>query len=1658
MCCLSTTPVLPAALLILAHAAGPLRAAPVITEFMADNESVLADEDGAFSDWIEIHNPDATPANLDGWHLTDDAAEPSKWRIPAVVIEPGGFLVVFASGKDRRVATAELHTNFSLSRNGEYLALVKPDGTTVSQEFAPEFSPQDPDRSYGLAFDGVPLVGEGATAGYRVPSDATEDVTWMSTDFVPGTGWSQGKTGLGFGLQIPGLTIEDVQPGGTINSLATADTALASLSPSRRDVAVMPYLNFLDSGGDGHFPSGNLVFPGGGGDDFTVRATATIIIPEGQGGTWTFGMNSDDGGRIRVNGQDVMVDDTLHGPQDHFGTITLWAGAHALDAMFFERGGGAGMEVFAARGTHAAFNSSFQLIGDTANGGLAAFTTPDGTTGGSAFIRTDLEPVMRNTNAGVRIRIPFSVSDLGALESLALEMRFNDGFAAFLNGTAVASANAPSSTPAWNDRATASRAASDALVPESFNLTPHIGLLNPGPDNVLAIHGLNITAGDGSFLALPELKGGGLSTGDLFYFDTATPGSINAEPSALGKVADTKFEPNRGFCTSPIRVAVTTATEGAVIRYTLDGSTPTATTGTVYSAPIALDRTTTLRAAAFKTGYDPTDVDTHTYIFVDDVVTQSETAPGGWPAGTLNGQVFNYGMDPEIVNNADPAVGGPQRVRDALLAIPTMSIVTDQANLTDADTGIYTHPGKRGFAWERESHLELIFPPGYVDPDGNDDGFASPIGLRIRGGFSRSGNNPKHAFRLFFRGDYGNGRLNYRLFGREGASEFDKFDLRTSQNYSWAFGGDRRNSFMRDVWSRDLQLEMGHPATRGRFYHLYLNGLYWGIYQTDERAEAAYGETYFGGDQLDYDVVKSFGDVTDGNRDSYRRLWERWQAGFTSNAAYFEPQGRNPDGTPNPGFEKLLDVGNLIDYQIITYYTGDRDGPGSRFTQPRPNNYFGVYNRENPDGYKFFEHDSEHSLGTGENNMVTPFTSSTSLNDFNPHTLHEGLAANLEYRMLFADRVARHCFNGGLLTDASGIARLDRRASRIDEAIIAHSARWGDSKREPAYTRNDWLNAVDGVRAFIRGRVPTLVSQLRAVGWFPGPDPPVYSRHGGFVDSETELLITGGAGEIYFTVNGNDPRVVGGAIDGEARQFVGTTASRTLVGRGANWKYLDNGSNQRTAWRNPGFNDASWKSGPAQLGYGDNDEVTTVSFGPDSGNKFITTYFRKTFPVTEADRFTALTLQLVRDDGAVVYLNGTEVARPNMPGGTITYTTTAADIAGGAEESAFFSFDVPPGLLNEGVNTLAVEIHQANRTSSDISFDLELGGAVATAGEPLVLTTPGLNVVRSRVLDGSEWSAVTTATFLVDTDPATRGNLVISEIHYHPSSPTAAELQAGFNERSDFDFIELLNPSARHVDLAGLSFTSGIAFVFAEDNPFRILAPGGRVLLVKNRDGFEFRYGGGLPIAGEYSGNLSNDGEQLVLLGAAREILVDLTYNDAGAWPESADGAGYSLVLFDPVNPNDPAGWRSSVSVHGSPGASDATDYGSWKQANGITDDRSDDDGDGVAAILEYAIGGDPGAPSAHLLPVASVEALVVDFATADYLVVSVRRRAGADDLRTIVESSVDLETWFADSVYLGSMNNGDGTETLRFRVTDPFASSLREFVRGRFTVIPTNP
>ena len=177
----------------------------VINEFMAQNDTKLKDQDGDYSDWMELFNDSASNVNLAGWCLTDAADDLQKWTFPAVSIGAGGYLIVFASNKNRAVAGSELHTNFKLAANGEYLALVRPDGT-VASGFAPEYPPQYADVSYGVYQRGIatPIIVSGAVCRVKAPADGALGDTWTAADFDDSS-WVEGRTGVGYdgGTALP---------------------------------------------------------------------------------------------------------------------------------------------------------------------------------------------------------------------------------------------------------------------------------------------------------------------------------------------------------------------------------------------------------------------------------------------------------------------------------------------------------------------------------------------------------------------------------------------------------------------------------------------------------------------------------------------------------------------------------------------------------------------------------------------------------------------------------------------------------------------------------------------------------------------------------------------------------------------------------------------------------------------------------------------------------------------------------------------------------------------------------------------------------------------------------------------------------------------------------------------------------------------------------------------------------------------------------------------------------------------------------------------------------------------------------------------------------------------------------------------------------------
>jgi len=777
--------------------------------------------------------------------------------------------------------------------------------------------------------------------------------------------------------------------------------------------------------------------------------------------------------------------------------------------------------------------------------GNAPFHYGDGTGG------VELSDMQSNYTT-LYLRSTFNCTGPESLKELSFIIDYDDGFAVWVNGVQALSVNAPS-TPAYNSTAPDNH---ESGYGEVFTVATESLNLAEGT-NFVAVQAFNVS-----------------STSTDFYFDMTITGEQDVPEYVPANPV--VFNYSSGFYDDPFELTISTAEEGASLVYTLDGSNPqsSATSFTGEStAAVSIDPSSTdgrpatpcvvLRASIVKDGYKPSKPLAATYIFIDKVRTQSSPG-GGWPTYNINGQSIDLEMDSKVVNNTEYS----SLIDDALLDIPSISVITGLPDLFDPATGIYVNAEGHGLNWEKECSVELI------NPDGTD-GFNVNAGLRIRGGWSRHDDFPKHSFRLFFREEYGNAKLNYPLFGEEGTDEYDKVDLRTSQNYAWA-NGYNTNTMVREVFSRDSQRDLGQPYTRSRYYHLYLNGMYWGLYQTQERSEARYAESYFGGDVDDYDVVKVNTEdytyrieATDGNLDKWRKIWNLAQAGFESDEDYYKLEGRNEYGEKIPGAEVLVDIDNLIDYMLVIFYSGNFDAPTSSFGSNKGcNNFYAIDNRNDLSaGYTFYAHDSEHAMfneahspGIGiEEDRVNLAERNDDLRmevydftQFHPQWLHHKLCSNAEYRIRFSSRACEVMEEGGALYPSACRTRLDSRVAEIQMAIIAESARWGDAKTgNYAYTKNvNWNAELNKLRnTFIPSRTAVVIAQLKEADLFPSIKRPVSKISGTkisdaeyYFDAPLSLVLENPAssGTIYFTLDGSDPRQYGGAISSSAKKAEGS--------------------------------------------------------------------------------------------------------------------------------------------------------------------------------------------------------------------------------------------------------------------------------------------------------------------------------------------------------------------------------------------------------------------------------------------------------------------------------------------------------------------------------------
>ncbi|MBI5386475.1 MAG: lamin tail domain-containing protein [Verrucomicrobia bacterium] len=649
----------------------------------------------------------------------------------------------------------------------------------------------------------------------------------------------------------------------------------------------------------------------------------------------------------------------------------------------------------------------------------------------------------------------------------------------------------------------------------------------------------------------------GLNTSNLWsYFTPPTPGAANGSSAIYGVAPQPHVNVKRGLYDQPFSLQASCPLPGATLRYTTDGSAPTAATGTLYSGPVTITNTTIFRIAAFATNVLPSRVETHSYIFIDQVLRQPND-PAGFPAGptVFTGYPSDYEMDPEIVTN------NQANVKAALLALPTLSLSAKNDDLFGPVNGIYTHPeppAAQRYLWERACSVEFILTNG-------ETGFQVDCGVRIQGNASRTPQKtPKHPFRLMFRGAYGPGRLEYPVYPDSQVRSFDTLVLRADFNNSWVhWDANQRlhGSKLRDAWTKETGRAMSGLSGHTRWFHLYVDGLYWGVYDFGERIDAEFGASYLGGTAADYDAIASKPlEAIDGTLTAYTAMTT---AGRSTDMRQITNYNR---------LQELLDVPVFIDYMLLNHYGANQDW-----------GYDGNWNavrRRSPAGtFKYIPWDGEQLIVDANHNLVTVDANGrpTGVYSNQPSGLHTNLINSPQYRLDYADRVHRYCFNNGLLTPGPAADRWMTLARMVEPGMLTESARWGDYRRDvhsyssaPYYlytTNGYWWPEIERVRtSYFPQRTSLFLNQLRTAGLYPTVSAPVFSQHGGRVARNYALTMTA-TNPIFFTLDGTDPRLYGsGAISNAALFYTngapvilteGTTVKARALFNGTNWSALN---------------------------------------------------------------------------------------------------------------------------------------------------------------------------------------------------------------------------------------------------------------------------------------------------------------------------------------------------------------------------------------------------------------------------------------------------------------------------------------------------------------------
>ena len=724
------------------------------------------------------------------------------------------------------------------------------------------------------------------------------------------------------------------------------------------------------------------------------------------------------------------------------------------------------------------------------------------------------------------------------------------------------------------------------------------------------------------------------------FFTKPTPGAENSIETYTGITQNVpQYSVFGGIFKSAVTLEITN-TFGGEIRYTLDGSDPGENSPEVTN-PIQINKTTIVRSRIYQQGKVPGRIVTHTY--------------------------FIY---------SENKIG----------SLPVVSIATNPSNFWDPEKGIYVQDFKP--EWEVPINIELF------ENDGSDRaGFNLAAGTKINGLYSWQ--LPQKMLGVYFRKEYGEGKLAYPILFDQQRKSYNSFALRAS-------GSDWSNTMFRDGMTQSLTIENMDLDFQGfRAAVLFVNGQYMGI--NNIRAK------------VDEDLILETRQLTGQKIDMIEN--ENYAEAGTLNhyAAFKSAYQKNLSDQLN--FDEVaakMDIENFTDFIITEIYSQNTSVDHNIM----------AWKPQTGGKWKWILNDLDRGFFSAGENLINYYVN----REVYPL---KNLLGNDGYKKYFGKRLADHLFT---TFDPERVKTIiDNFRDNIKDEIPRHIERWKGTTSDygnPISSVEYWNGEIDKMKTFADERPKALLNDLRNYG-FNGISPlsvSITPEKAGIIDFNG-IKIKQELSKGSYTENEEITFI---AEPKAGFKFKGWRRSEgvKIIEKEGTWKYNDKGVELDKSWINIDFNDGDWSEGQAEFGYGDGDEKTRVGYGGNSRNKYITTWFRKAVNIENTDNIRELKINLKCDDGAVVYFNGSEAFRTNLPGGEITMKTLALTTISGSGESSFSAFSINLELLKTGKNVIAVEIHQDYIVSSDLSFDMEMIALSENEGN-LASTNSALKIVHT---------------------------------------------------------------------------------------------------------------------------------------------------------------------------------------------------------------------------------------------------------------------------------------------------------------------------------------